>query len=111
MSEALDLLHLLNSGNEINNLLPGNFDSSQFRVYSLMHSPSQSAECICCSVVLCHNWHSYSVALILHNCVSGTVCMLSTLQQRCDFDHVVAMGHSFGGATALVSLALDKRFQ
>ena len=32
-------------------------------------------------------------------------------QDRIDLDHVVAMGHSYGGATTVVTLAKDQRFQ
>ena len=32
-------------------------------------------------------------------------------QDRIDLDHVAVIGHSFGGSTAVVSLANDLRFR
>ena len=67
MGEALDFLHLLNSGNEINNLLPGNFDYSQFKVWlSHIQLNSQVNVCLWRFVFLCRSGHDYQVVLCSH---------------------------------------------
>ena len=64
MGEALDFLHLLNSGSEINNLLPGNFDFTQFKVTpSHIQLNGQENVYVYRFVVLCLPWHDYQVEL------------------------------------------------